>query len=143
MILMGDHYRELGSFRVVLDEHIVRHTDQPVRVECAQSAQPAGLLRQVTDEFLQWRRPQREEAEVSIMVGKVLMECHNGLGVLGAQTTHRHDASVKQSRRSREFHCWIAHDSRRYPGSAGFGRGRWAPRAGHWSRPRGPGLANQ
>jgi len=53
----------------------------------------------------------------------VLMERRNGLGVIGAETTQRHDPSVEQSSRSRELHRWIAHYARRYRGPAGLARG--------------------
>jgi hypothetical protein len=39
------------------------------------------------DQFVQPHRLLRAEAEVSVMVGDVLMESHNGLGVVGAAAT--------------------------------------------------------
>jgi hypothetical protein len=134
MVFMGDHDRELSSFRVFADEHVVSHTDQPVGIKRAESAEPIGRLGQPANEFLQLHRLQREEAKVAIMVGEVLMQPRDGLGIVDTEATQRHDPSVEQSGRNREFHRLVAHDPRRYSQSPRFDRGRSTPPVRHWSR---------
>ena len=109
MIFMGNHYRDFSSFRVVADD-VVRYTDQPAGVECAKSVSPMCRLGQLANDFVKLDRLQREESVVAVMIGQVLMERHNSLGILGTEATQRHESSVEQSSGSRRFHRVIAHD---------------------------------
>jgi hypothetical protein len=104
MIFMRDHYRDFSLSRVVADDRVVRYTDQPVGVECAESVLPLCRLDQLANEFVKLDRVQREESVVAIMIGEVLMKCHNGLGIVGTEATQRHDPSVQQLSCSRRFH---------------------------------------
>src|SRR5271166_6458767 len=86
MIFMGDHYRDFSNFRVVTDDRVMCYTDQqPVGVECAESALPICRLGQLANELVEIDWVQREEAEVSIMVAEELMECQSGLGVVSGE----------------------------------------------------------
>ena len=84
MIFMSDHHPDLSNFRILTDG-VVCYTDQPVGVECAKSISPMCRLNQLGNELVKINRVQREEPEVSIMVGEVLMECQSGLGVVSGE----------------------------------------------------------
>src|ERR1700739_3459238 len=61
MIFMGDDYRDFSSFRIVADA-VVRYTDQPADVECAERISPMCRLGQVANDFVKLDWPQREES---------------------------------------------------------------------------------
>jgi hypothetical protein len=86
MIFMGNYYRDFSSSRVVADD-VVRYTDQPAGVECAECVSPVCRLGQLANDFVKLDRLQREESVVAIMLGQVLMERDNGLGILGTEAT--------------------------------------------------------
>ena len=113
MIFMGNHYRDFSRSRVVADDHVVRYTDQPVAIECAESALPMRRLDQLANELVEMDRMQREESIVAIMIGEMLMKCHNGVDIVGTEATQRHEPSVAQLSYSRGFRWLIAHDSSR------------------------------
>ena len=110
MIFMGNRYRELGGLRVIADDDVIRYSDQPVVVECAESTSPMCGLGQFSNDFVELDRMQREESVVAIIVAEVLMQLQHRLGILGAEATQRHDPPIEQSSRSLEFHELVAHD---------------------------------
>jgi hypothetical protein len=121
MIFVGDYYRDFSFSRVVADDRVIRYTDQPIGVECADSALPTCRLTQLANEFVKLDGLQRGQSVVGIMIGQVLMECHYGLRVVGIEATQRHEPSVEHLTRSREFHHLISHNpSRRQEATAGM-----------------------
>ena len=103
MIFVGNHYRDFSNSRFVTDDYVVRYTDQPIGVECAESAPPMYRLDQLANEFVKLDRLHRKESIVAVIIAQVLMECHHGLGVVGAEAMQRHEPSVEQLSCSREF----------------------------------------
>jgi hypothetical protein len=81
MIFMSDQNPDFSNFRVLRDDRIVCYTDQSVGVERAESVPPMCRLGHFANELVEIHRVQREEPEVSIMIGEVLVECQSGLGV--------------------------------------------------------------
>jgi hypothetical protein len=85
MIFMSDHHRDFSNFRVLKDDRVVCYTDQPVGVERAKSVSPKCRLGHLADELVEINWVHREEPEVPILVGEVLMECQSGLGVVSGE----------------------------------------------------------
>jgi hypothetical protein len=96
MIFMGNHYRDFSNSRFVTDDYVVRYTDQAIGVECAESAPPMYMLDRLANEFVKLDRLHRKESIVAVIIAQVLMECHHGLRVVGAEATQRQEPSVEQ-----------------------------------------------
>ena len=84
VIFMGDRNRDFSSFRIVVDDDVVCHSDQPVGVECTESVLPLCRLGHLADQSVEINLVQREEAEISIVIAQVSVERHNGLGIVSA-----------------------------------------------------------
>ena len=72
VVLMSDNDPDVSSGRVIGDR-VIRYTNELVRIECAESALPTCRLGHLANELVETNLVQREEAEVSIMVGEVFM----------------------------------------------------------------------
>src|SRR5277367_3008998 len=79
VIFMGDRNRDFSSLRIVMADHVVGHSDQPVGVECTKSILPICRLGHLTNELVEINSVHREEAEISIVIAQVSVERHNGL----------------------------------------------------------------
>src|SRR5271170_6727907 len=108
MIFVCNDYRDFSN-ALVIGDRVVRHTDKSVSIECAKSAPPIPRFDHLANELVEMNGMQSEEAVVAIMIGEALMECHNGLGIVGAEAAQRHEPSVSQLTCSREFHGLTAH----------------------------------
>ena len=85
MIFVGYHHSDFSDFRVLPDERVVRHTDQPIAVERAKSAPSVCGFGHRADELVEISGVQREP-EVSIMVAEVLMQRQRAFAVINCET---------------------------------------------------------
>ncbi|MBW0011731.1 hypothetical protein [Mycobacterium sp.] len=86
MILVCDHDRELGGFRLLADDGVVRHPDESPCVERTECESPMRRHDQLCHHLVELDRLQRKEPVVAIVITEVLMELHDGIGVFGAET---------------------------------------------------------
>ena len=96
VVLMSDNDPDVSERSGRRDDHVVRYTNE-LGSHRMRRERTADVQAQVScaDELVEINRVQREEAEVAVMVGEVLMKCHNGLGVVGAR--RRNDTSRPSS----------------------------------------------
>ncbi|SPM42435.1 Mycobacterium numidiamassiliense ORFan [Mycobacterium numidiamassiliense] len=101
---MGDRNCNFSSFRIVVNDDVVCHSDQSVSVECTDSTMTLCGLSHLADELVEINLVQRKEAEVSVIVAEMLMERHRRFCVFGAEGTQRYEPTVEQLSCSRDSH---------------------------------------
>ncbi|SPM32245.1 Mycobacterium rhizamassiliense ORFan, partial [Mycobacterium rhizamassiliense] len=108
VIRMSDNDRDIGDRRVINDR-VVRNTNESFSVKCAKGTTPVRGFNQLTYQLVEMNGAQCEETVVTVMIVEASMKRHNSFGVSGTKAAQRDESPILQSTCVRESHRMTAH----------------------------------